>query len=74
MSYGVTHKRTTDLFLSENIFKKKQLSIAIGEIQISLNLKWYNFQKFWMNDSKVCLEIVQQVMGENDVNYNFIYK
>ncbi len=76
MSYGVTNKRTTDLFLSQNILK--QLSIELGEIQISLNLKWYNVQQFWTNGSKVCLvvkvclEIVQQVMGKNDVNYNFI--
>ncbi len=70
MSYVDTKEPQISFF--SKYLKKKQLSIAIGEIQTSLNLKRYHFQQFWMNDSKVCLEIVQQVMGKYYVNYNFI--
>ncbi len=68
MSYGVTHIKEQICFYLKISLKK----------HISFNLKWYNFQQFCTNDSKVCLvvkvclEIVQQVIGENIVNYNLI--
>ncbi len=77
MSYGVTQKNHRFVLISK--YLKKQLSFAIGKIQISLNLKWYNFfcsfeqmtAKFVLL-SKVALKLSNKSWGKNYVNYNFI--